>query len=122
MPDVSPVTPSGDSIPSSPATAAAKEAGETTKEPSPLELLLRVHGGLSRLIAPATPVTLVATKAPASRLARMMPFSTMPGVVRFSVWWSLVSLVGFLISVPPIQPTSDQAATSQATGQSTATP
>jgi hypothetical protein len=69
-------------------------------EQNPIELLLKVHGGLAKLVAPATPETLRDTKPRQGQL-----LVGMPPVVKLTMCAALFCLLGFLLTVP--RPKSD---------------
>jgi hypothetical protein len=62
-----------------------------------VELVLKVHAGLSTLVAPATPETLRATQPPPGR-QRLL--GGMPLIVKGTICAALVCLLGFLVTVP----------------------
>lgn len=62
-----------------------------------IELVLRVHAGLTKLVAPATPETLRATQPPPGR-QRLL--GGMPLIVKGTIYAALVCLLGFLVTVP----------------------
>jgi hypothetical protein len=61
-----------------------------------VELLLRVHAGLTRLVAPATPETLRATQPPpgSQRLLGGMPL-----IIKGTILAASICLLGFLATV-----------------------
>ena len=66
-----------------------------------VELVLKVHAGLSRLVAPATPETLRATQPPPGR-QRLL--GGMPLIIKGTICAALVCLLGFLLTVPKPPP------------------
>ena len=77
-------------------------------EQNVVELLLKVHAGLTKLVAPATPETLRATQPPPGR-QRLL--GGMPLIIKGTIIAALISLIGFLYTVPkpPENKTVDQA-------------
>ena len=70
----------------------------TGKEPPSLsaeELILKVHEGLSRIVAPATALSLHTTEPPSGKRGLL---GGMPVVVRWAAVIALISAVGFVIS------------------------
>lgn len=74
-----------------------------------VELVLKVHAGLSALVAPATPETLRATQPPPGR-QRLL--GGMPLIVKGTICAALVCLLGFLLTVPKPRSHSAAGATS----------
>ena len=66
---------------------------------SAAELVLRVHGGLSRAIEPATPLTLQATQP---RDGRRGVFARMPRIVKLAAVTAVVSALVFIVSAAQI--------------------
>jgi len=62
-----------------------------------VELVLKVHAGLSTLVAPATPETLRATQPPPGR-QRLL--GGLPLIVKGTICAALLCLLGFLLTVP----------------------
>ena len=62
-----------------------------------VQLLLKVHAGLAKLVAPATPETLRATQPPPGN---QRLFGGMPRIIKATIIAALVSLIGFLSTVP----------------------
>jgi hypothetical protein len=86
---VAPNTPGPDAV------GRVKAVEVSGRAPSSAELVLRVHGALSRVVAPATALTLQATEPPPGKNTI---FGTMPIVVKLAAAVALVSAVGFVIS------------------------
>jgi hypothetical protein len=61
-----------------------------------VELLLRVHAGLTRLVAPATPETLRATQPPPGRQHLL---GGMPLIIKGTILAASICLLGFLATV-----------------------
>jgi hypothetical protein len=89
----------------SPAPTFAGETAPPAPAGNPMELLLKVHAGLTGLIAPATPETLRATQPPPGKGW----FGGMPGIVRVAMGAAVICLAGFLWTVPPSPPISNEA-------------
>ena len=66
-----------------------------------VELVLKVHAGLSALVAPATPETLRATQPPPGR-QRLL--GGMPLIVKGTICAALICLLGFLLTVKKPHP------------------
>ena len=92
-----PVRPQGvaPNTPGPDAGGGAKAVEVPGRAPSSAELVLRVHGALSRAVAPATALTLQATEPPPGKNTI---FGRMPIVVKLAAAVALVSAVGFVIS------------------------
>jgi hypothetical protein len=86
--------------------SAAGASGTSPKAPEPLsatELVLRVHGALSTVIAPATPLTLQATEPTDGRRG---VFARMPRIVKVAAVWSIISAVFYLVSAAQLAATA----------------
>jgi hypothetical protein len=90
--------------------------GEGTPTVSAAELVLRVHGGLSRAIEPATPLTLQATQPTDGRRGL---FARMPRVVKLAAGTAVVSALAFIVSAAQI---ATSAADAKARAQTQAKP
>lgn len=79
--------------------AGAREAQRGAASPTTpgyrTQLVLKVHGALSKLVAPATALTLRATEPPPGNKS---VFSRMPRVVKLAAFAALLSAIGFVVS------------------------
>jgi hypothetical protein len=73
-----------------------------------IELVLKVHAGLAKLVSPATPETLRATQPPPGR-QRLL--GGMPLIVKGTIYAALVCLLGFLVTVPKPPPRHETSST-----------
>lgn len=82
-----------------------------------VDLLLRVHAGLTRLVAPATPETLRATQPPPGpqRLLGGMPL-----IIKGTILAAIICLLGFLASVA--KTTADEKKLTEASAPSSPSP
>ncbi len=111
------------------ATAAAtagsggtKANGEATQTPlSSTELLLKIHSALAKIVAPATPLSLVVSEPPPGR--RRWLLSGTPLVVKLAAFAALFFAVGFVVSTAMIVARqADQAAKAAKSAASVAAP
>lgn len=84
--------------PGAASSSSASSAQSATAPVSPGERLLKVHAGLSRVIAPATALTLQVSEPPAGRRRFL---GGLPVLVKIASWVALGCAVGFVATSIP---------------------
>jgi hypothetical protein len=66
---------------------------------SPTELILKVHGALSQIVAPATALSLQVSEPPPGPHQFL---GGMPRLVKYAAWAAVISAIGFVITSIPV--------------------
>ena len=75
------------------------EAEGATVQLSPTELVLKIHGALSQVVAPATAQSLQVSEPPPGRHRFL---GGMPLLVKIAAWVAIVSALGFVMTSIPV--------------------